>query len=77
MSKKLQNKIYSNQFHDFSKLLLIEQIRNLLSAYHGLVLLLSDLFLSNEKQKELLIEISMIEELIKSKLIISSSMRGF
>jgi hypothetical protein len=77
MSTIHQKKIYSKKFHDFSKLDLIKQICNLVSQYHNLVFSLSDMFITDERQETLLIEISMLEELIKSKLIISSSMRGF
>jgi hypothetical protein len=77
MSINHQKKIHTNKFHDHSKLELIKQISNLVFQYHNLVFSLSDMFIKDEEKEILLIEISMLEELIKSKLIISSIMRGF
>ena len=64
-------------FYDRSKLTMIKEIQNLLKQYHNLVDSLSSMFTSEEKQKELLEEIKLLEETLKSKMIITTLMRGF
>lgn len=65
------------KFYDGSKLIMIKEIQNLLKQYHTLVDSLSSMFTTEEKQNELLEEIKLLEETLKSKISISSLMRGF
>lgn len=65
------------KFYDGSKLTIIKEIQNLLKQYHTLVDSLSSMFTTEEKQNELLEEIKILEDVLKSKLLISSLMRGF
>lgn len=65
------------KFYDGSKLTMIKEIQNLLKQYHTLVDSLSSMFTTEEKQNELLEEIKLLEQTLKSKISISSLMRGF
>ena len=69
--------ILKKKFYDSSKLTLIKEMQNLLKQYHTLVDSLSSMFITEEKQNELLEEIKLLEETLKSKISISSLMRGF
>lgn len=64
-------------FYDGSKLTMIKEMQNLLKQYHTLVDSLSSIFTSEEKQNELLEEIKLLEETLKSKMTITTLMRGF
>jgi uncharacterized protein Yka (UPF0111/DUF47 family) len=68
---------HKKKFYDGSKLTIIKEIQNLLKQYHTLVDSLSSMFTTEEKQNELLEEIKILEDVLKSKLLISSLMRGF
>lgn len=65
------------KFYDSSKLTMIKEIQNLLKQYHTLVDSLSSMFTTEEMQIELLEEVKLLEETLKSKMSISSLMRGF
>lgn len=65
------------KFYDGSKLTMIKEIQNLLKQYHTLVDSLSSMFTTEEKQNELLEEIKLLEESLKSKMTITTLMRGF
>lgn len=60
-----------------NKLNLVAEIKQLTKEYYILIDELSSLFISSSEQKELEAEIKLIEQTLKSKLIISSSMRGY
>lgn len=65
------------KFYDSSKLTMIKEMQNLLKQYHTLVDSLSSMFTTEEKQNELLEEIKLLEESLKSKMTITTLMRGF
>lgn len=69
--------ILKKNFYDSSKLTMIKEMQNLLKQYHTLVDNLSSMFTTEEQQNELLEEIKLLEDTLKSKLSISSLMRGF
>lgn len=60
-----------------NKLNIVAEIKQLTKEYYILIDELSSIFISSKEQKELEAEIKLIEQTLKSKLIISSSMRGF
>lgn len=60
-----------------NKLNLVVEIQQLTKQYYSLVNELSSLFVSSDDIKSLQNEILLLEQVLKSKLIISSSMRGF
>ena len=70
MSLKINN-------FNHNKLDLISEIKNLVKQYYMLVDELSSIFLTKKEKEDLIVEINTLESTIKSKLIISSSMRGF
>lgn len=61
---------------NLNKLNLVADLKQLVKEYYILVDELSSIFISSKEQKELEAEIKLIEDTLKSKLIISSSMRG-
>ncbi len=63
--------------YDSSKLTMIKEMQNLLKQYHTLVDDLSFMFTTEEKQNELLEEIKILEDTLKSKMTITTLMRGF
>lgn len=65
------------KFYDSSKLTMIKEMQNLLKQYHTLVDDLSSMFTTEEKQNELLEEIKLLEDTLKSKMTITALMRGF
>lgn len=64
-------------FCDGNKLVMIKEMKNLLQQYYILVDELSSIFTTEQKQKELLEEIKLLEDILKSKITITSLMRGF
>lgn len=60
-----------------SKLDVIADIKNLVNQYYLLVDELSSIFLTKKEKEELIEEIKKLEALIKSKLLVSSMMRGY
>lgn len=68
----LKKKNYNN-----NKLKAIAELQNLFKQYHTLVDDLSSIFTTEQKRQELLEEIKILEDTLKSKLTISSLMRGF
>lgn len=65
------------KFNDSSKLTMIKEMQNLLKQYHTLVDSLSSVFTTEEKKNELLEEIKLLETSLKSKMSITSLMKGF
>ena len=65
------------KFYDSSKLAMIKEMQNLLNQYHTLVDDLSSMFTTEEKQNELLEEIKILEGTLRSKILITTLMRGF
>lgn len=63
--------------HNNNKLKAITELQNLFKQYHILVDDLSSIFTTEQKQEELQEEIKILEDTLKSKLTISSLMRGF
>lgn len=61
---------------NLNKLSIVTEIKQLSKEYYILIDELSSIFISSKEQKELEAEIKLIEDTLKSKLIISSSMRG-
>ena len=74
MSTYLKKQIKKN---NLNKLNLVSELQQLTKQYYFLVNQLSSILVSSEDIKSLQNEILLLEQVLKSKLIISSSMRGF
>lgn len=60
-----------------NKLDVIADIKNLVKQYYLLVDELSSIFLTKKEKEELIEDIKNLEALIKSKLLVSSMMKGY
>ena len=62
---------------DNSKIKMISELQNLVKQYYVLVDELSSIFTNETKKDELIEEIKILETTLKSKLSITSCMKGF
>jgi uncharacterized protein Yka (UPF0111/DUF47 family) len=71
------NNSLKKKFYDGSKLTMIKEMQNLLKQYHTLVDKLSSILTTEEQRNELVEEIKLLEDTLKSKMTITTLMRGF
>lgn len=77
MTKKIDTKLSKKWKSSSDKLNIVGEIQHLTKQYFLLVNSIGNMFLTKEEKKQIQEEINEIETTLKSKLTISSFMRGY